>query len=378
MGMMISKVNYSQNVGWHGEWHLKDLSLGKLNLIVGKNAVGKTRAMNITNALAGMISGKSTKLLNGNWDVTFKSERGLWKYVLRIDKGMVVEETLRGRRRSWLSRRRSEGTIDYCMDGQIERRKFYPPENKLTNQVRRDIKELPYLEELTKWGENYHFYRFSSVRPDELLVMSPSESGVSGLEAVGENLGVVPYLLEKVQNDRRVKLAIMEDVKKIGYRTDDLSAVVASLPGVPPGLRVIQLREEGIGFPITQTELSQGMYRVIAIVVVINYLMATGTGGTVAVDDLGEGLDFERSSRLAELIFKKAKRTDIQLIVTSNDRFLMNAVDVKCWNVLERRGTVVRSFNYGNSKRVFDEFALVGLNNFDLFASELYKDKADD
>ena len=91
------------------------------------------------------------------------------------------------------------------------------------------------------------------------------------------------------------------------------------------------------------------------------------------VDDLGEGLDFSRSSKLASLVFKKVQNTDIQLIVTTNDRFLMNSVDLKCWNIFERRGKHVTSFNYKNSKKAFDEFLLLGMNSFDFFANELYK-----
>ena len=38
--MIIKTINYSQNIGKDDEWHLKDVSLGRLNLVVGRNAVG--------------------------------------------------------------------------------------------------------------------------------------------------------------------------------------------------------------------------------------------------------------------------------------------------------------------------------------------------
>jgi len=117
---------------------------------------------------------------------------------------------------------------------------------------------------------------------------------------------------------------------------------------------------------------------VIAIVVTINYLIQEGAGSTIVIDDIGEGIDFERSSRLIELIFKKAEDTGIQLIATSNDRFLMNIVDIKYWNVFERKGETVQALNYRNSKEAFDEFSLTGLNNFDFFADKLYRHKAHD
>ena len=111
----------------------------------------------------------------------------------------------------------------------------------------------------------------------------------------------------------------------------------------------------------------------IAILVTINYIMQEGAEGTIVIDDIGEGIDFERSSRLIELIFKRAENTGIQLIATSNDRFLMNSVDIKYWNVFERKRNTVQAFNYKNSREAFDEFSLTGLNNFDFFADKLYR-----
>ena len=51
----------------------------------------------------------------------------------------------------------------------------------------------------------------------------------------------------------------------------------------------------------------------------------------------------------------------------------MNSVDLAYWNIFERRGNHVRSFNYRNNKETFDEFKLTGISNFDFFANKLYK-----
>ena len=69
--MDISTISYSQLLGVADEWHVKDVKLGKLNIITGRNAVGKTRTVNIMNALANTLKGKGPRILDGNWDITF-------------------------------------------------------------------------------------------------------------------------------------------------------------------------------------------------------------------------------------------------------------------------------------------------------------------
>ena len=75
--MIISEVNYSQNIGEYDEWYLKDLRLGHLNIIASKNAVGKTRTCNVLTSFAAMLSGKRPKLVNGNFDIVFKHNKVL-------------------------------------------------------------------------------------------------------------------------------------------------------------------------------------------------------------------------------------------------------------------------------------------------------------
>jgi len=373
--LIISTIDYSQNIGKADEWHLKDVSLGKLNLIVGRNAVGKTRTINIINALARMISSKIPRLLDGHWNVVFEDNGNPLRYILRIENAKVVEEKLSQNGKVLLERNGDQG--QYYVEAK-EPRKFHPPENKLTNQVRRDKIELPYLEKLMGWAEGYHSFSFSNVRPDVVLAGAPTPIGHAGPDMTAENLALAPYWLREVQNDMKKKSQIIKDLAFMGYKVKDVSASAVPIPGLPQGIPLIRVNESGIDFPIEHVALSQGMYRVIASVIAINSLMQEATGGTVVIDDIGEGLDFERSFKLTKIIFRRAKKTRIQLIVTSNDRFLMNAVDIQYWNVFERKGKTVRAFNYKNSKKAFDEFVLTGLNNFDFFADRLYRSKARD
>jgi hypothetical protein len=109
--------------------------------------------------------------------------------------------------------------------------------------------------------------------------------------------------------------------------------------------------------------------------VLFEYLLAKVTSGTVIIDDLGEGLDFERSTKLTKFLLNKNISSKFQVIITSNDRFLINTVDMKNINFLTRKGHIVKAANYSNNKKLFDKYLLSGLNNFDLLQSGIKNSK---
>ena len=70
--MKIQKIHYSDNSGKKGDWILNDFSLTDINLIVGQNATGKSRTLNVINGLAKIVSEKKTiQWENGEYDILF-------------------------------------------------------------------------------------------------------------------------------------------------------------------------------------------------------------------------------------------------------------------------------------------------------------------
>jgi len=112
------------------------------------------------------------------------------------------------------------------------------------------------------------------------------------------------------------------------------------------------------------------MFRALAVIVYVQYLISRKKPSTIIIDDLCEGLDFERATKLGKLIFDKCLENDIQLIATSNDSFLMEVVDLKYWNILTRTGKKVSGFNSKTNSESFENFKFTGLSNFDFFSSD--------
>ena len=93
------------------------------------------------------------------------------------------------------------------------------------------------------------------------------------------------------------------------------------------------------------------------------------------IDDIGEGLDFSRAQSFISLLIERALANRIQLIMTTNDRFVMNGVPLKYWSVIRRTRSNVRLVNIRNSKKVFQEFEMLGLNNFDFFSTNFFEEE---
>jgi hypothetical protein len=134
---------------------------------------------------------------------------------------------------------------------------------------------------------------------------------------------------------------------------------------------MIYLSEKDSGAVVWQPNISQGMFRALSLIIQITYNILKNLPTTILIDDIGEGLDFDRSSRLIKLLVEIAEKNEnIQLIMSTNDRFVMNAVPLQYWQVIQRNGGECQVFNYQNSKEKFDEFEYMGLNNFDFLATD--------
>src|SRR5437016_2511565 len=104
--MRLKSIDYAQFQGTDREWRLEGLTLGPINLIVGKNATGKTRVLRIINGLGKLVSGrqKPSELTTGTYRTTFEHEGHLFHYILDYHERKVVTEEFRDGERTLLRR----------------------------------------------------------------------------------------------------------------------------------------------------------------------------------------------------------------------------------------------------------------------------------
>jgi energy-coupling factor transporter ATP-binding protein EcfA2 len=157
--MILHLLNYQENDSQGNYWNLKDLSLGKINLIVGRNATGKTRILNVLGGLASFVSGER-KLTNGSFEVEFDGEKSI-KYTLRI-KNLKVEEEKLLLDNEVLLERGNGGEGKIYAEELKKNMKFQVPDNVLACVARRDSIQHPYFEHLYNWGNSTRLYYFGT------------------------------------------------------------------------------------------------------------------------------------------------------------------------------------------------------------------------
>lgn len=361
--MILSKINFTLKPNEPDSWEIKDVILGPFNLIVGLNATGKTRFLNIITNLAKILTKKSPPL-PGCWIVEFKKEdeQTIYKYELEIKNNIIIKEVLWSGNDLLLERHKDSGKI-YSFERK-ETVKFSPPQNELSLNVRRDVKEHLFLEDLYTWAGTLLRYDFSGVMSRDVAIPLNQTSLL-------DNLNTTPYLLREIIENKGMLDRIIKDFSSIGYPVEDIGVKIQKMQGISE-VCIAAVKEKDLGCETLQPEMSQGMFRALSLLVIIEHILNSNKKCTVIIDDIGEGLDYTRSSKLTGLLLDKVKDSNLQLIITSNDRFLINSVDIKSINFLERQGHSVKAFNYFNSKDKYEEFIFSGLDNFDFLRGKMY------
>lgn len=376
--MKLKRINYSQYEGKPHEWAVRDLGLGDLNLIVGKNATGKTKILNVINNFAKVIAGKIKSPMTGNFDLGFEHEGKAINYVLRSEESRVLEERFSEGGHEYLSRG-SDGIGKIYAQKLGEPIDFQTPETELAAVARRDKMQHSYFEPLHEWARNLRSYSFGTQFGKDKL--SVAVKGKPMPLPDDDPDAVVPIFIEaQRQYQQSFKNAVIADMAEVGYEIDfigvkePISLTVQTSIGDPVGLYV---KERSLRAETDQFDMSQGMFRTLSILIHLNYAQKARMPSCILIDDIGEGLDFERSCALIELLMRKARTQQVQLIMTTNDRFVMNKVPLEAWTLIQRLENGCCGYNYDNSKESFDNFKFTGLNNFDFFASDFISGGSD-
>ena len=256
------------------------------------------------------------------------------------------------------------------------------PDNQIAVLTKRDPKQHPLLDELYKWGNNLMHFKFGESLGKNILGMSSKKTEKDLKFNLKLNEKVL-YIFKKGKKKwQGFERAIRQDMASVGYNLEKvfLSAPVSmevssDIPLSPISLAV---KEKDLICATDQSAMSQGMFRALSLLIQLNYAIKNNKLSCVLIDDIGEGLDYERSSNLIKLLLKKMKKRPIQIIMSTNDRFVMNNVPLEYWTIMNREGNRSLNINYRNSKELFDEFELMGLNNFDFFSSKSFLKKLDD
>lgn len=356
--MILKSIKYKEQDGWSIEGRGGvPLNLGQINLITGQNATGKTntveRIRNAARLIAGIINPLPFPDSYVLFDLVFENDETI-NYYLKFSSE-EIQEILKINDNLKLDRQK--GQLFYEEEGRFLSFQGRKGELAITKG---DSLQQPFFDKVHNWAVNVLHYKFGGHMGRNLNVPN-----ITSKESLFVNL---PFVCERGNEEfgNKYDNSIIEDLNSIGY---EISEIIYVTDG---DVIIVGVQEKSLEKMTRHYQMSQGMFRVFSLFVQLNYSLLSKQPSLILIDDIGEGLDYERSKKLIDLIIKKVEGTQVQLIMTTNDRFVMNKVPLKYWQVIKREKNKSVFYNYENSKQTFDDFALTGLSNFDFFATEFF------
>ena len=204
----------------NNEWSVDELSLMDINLVVGKNAIGKSRVVKLIHKAASIINGIAIDdSFNGatsvtEWQLHFETANGSsLKFDFTSSLDMFTSEKIYLDEQLVLDRTREQTQIFSYSSKKSKKSKksnkfisIAPPIDRLTLHVRRDQLEFPFFEDIVKWAKQLRLFDFTAIDP---------------LDSTSKSLEYHPVnLLEKLNTVSKAKVIL--EFNKIGYQIKDV------------------------------------------------------------------------------------------------------------------------------------------------------------
>lgn len=339
------------------DWRLASpINLQEVNLLVGKNAVGKSRTIRaLGNVLLFLMQLSERNTLDiFRSELLFEDENDLISYEFRLKGADVVYESLKVNGETLLSR--NENVTNLCGES------INPPISKLTLHVRRDVVQYPFIEKIMLWAEHACGLCFNEIEI----------AGDSAIPFYILGQGQTLYAMVKSLPEKSIQ-QVIDQAHELGYPIQRIELFEHG-----SNLKMVLFHEENVKSQLFDALMSKGMFRALYLLIYAQYMSVREFPSLLLIDDLCEGLDYDRSTKLGKILFDFCIEHHIQLIASSNDTFLMDVVDLKYWNILQREGSEVSSMDIIKNPDLFNDFLFTGLSNFDFFSSDYITRKKKD
>lgn len=363
--MIIKALKYTRYAGEPRQWSIignnDDYAyFDNTNLLVGKNSSGKSRTLDVIKEIAKLVSDKTTLLdiacKTETFDLKFEDDGMQYDYFLDFKDTKILTETLYIDGNKVLDRSTKE--IAELKNKPVS---FSIEDHVLAISLKNDKGDC-YFPALISWGESLRNYLFNNETEKRKL---DKAIGQQGSEFV--NMLVQTFCKAKLKFGKEYLSEVKKCMHQLGYLEITNIDIRESKDGV--GLYV----EEHGRYYVAQREMSQGMFRALSLFIMLNSAQLNNLSICLLIDNVGEGMDYERSKLMIDIIIKKIHNSNIQYFMTTNDRHIMNQVPLRFWTVIDRDGSKSVYYDHVNSKENFEDFKYTGLNNFDFLTTEFYK-----
>lgn len=370
--MIIESIKYTRYEGTPLEWSIEDKNkepaiFGNINLLVGKNSVGKSRIITVLNNISLLLSEKLSitdhRYPSFMYYLSLKEDCIRYEYCIEVSDFAIINESLKidgiekyNRQKDLIFSKKTKKNESLTLK-----------EGQLITSLRNQCEDFPYINEIFEWSNALKCYTFTNqFEKNTLLDQLEDHNQLLSQNNLNIDNIITLFSIGKQKFGNDFIDPIISDMQQIGYEINDIDLLKH-----PKGIG-LSVKEEELPMPILQTDMSQGMFRALSFIIQLNYALVNKTSMCLLIDDLGEGLDFSRSKSLIDIIIHKLNNSYIQLFITTNDRYIMNKIPLRYWTVIQRMPKLSILYNYSNSKEIFDDFKYTGLNNFDFLATDFY------
>lgn len=367
--MILNAIKYIRHTGEPREWGIvgreQDYAyFGNINLLVGKNASGKSRTLNVIREIAGLFSGqmelKDTISHSEYYELIFTDKNCKYKYILEFKNRIIIDEVLTANNKVLINRNKKT-----LKDNEGNDIPYNIEDSQLLITIQKN--EHFYYEDFVLWGQSLKNYLFANQVQKSRLVKDYIRINEKGLEETGNpDMLIHTFYKGKELFGNAFTSEVISGMNELGHNISDISIEETK------GLYGLAVEEQG-EYIVSQKDMSQGMFRAISLLIMLTYARLNDISVCLLIDDMGEGLDFETSKKMMNIIIKNLNKSSIQFFTTTNDRYVMNQIPLRFWSVIERKGTKSIFYDYTNSKDTFDDFKYTGLNNFDFLVTDFYK-----
>ncbi|MBK9742193.1 MAG: ATP-binding protein [Saprospiraceae bacterium] len=257
--MLLKNIKFCRFKGQKYEWSIEGKPLKKIdgqpvtfqeiNLIVGKNATGKSKTINTIRQLSDLLSGdiKLSQLVYGTsfYDLLFDSNGNEIAYYLEFEEGKVKKEILKINGIEKLKRDSKVGAMYY--EKAQKNLEFEMEDDKLA-VARVDKIQQPYFESLQNWGKALSHYRFggqlgkNSFLRDINAIKEDKEIDLKDSDKVSE----IFFRAKNTFGEKFIN-SIISDMKRISYNICKIEVDTLKFFPVPAfGLNVQEVDIEDV------------------------------------------------------------------------------------------------------------------------------------
>jgi hypothetical protein len=262
--MKLSTISYSEHSRDPREWKLDKLILGDINLLVGKNATGKTRSLNLISALSNLLSGQRRDINEGHWVTEFTDDDYRFHYKLKLDRKEVVSEQLlrfNGKRKKVLLQRGKGGSGKLWAEKSKRQMDFQSPPDQIAAVARQDRIQHSYFIRLVDWGKATFYFKFGRISGSTLTYMADDPAQKSSFDPKDTSNVIEVFRRGKEAFDEDFTNDVISDMERIGYSVEQIGIAPPTgitISGPPLPGRILSLY--AIGVPgtvyLTPPELS--------------------------------------------------------------------------------------------------------------------------